>query len=81
MTNISFFKGTTYDGSPYVISIEGGPTATDQSPGVGSGLIVTPLDFRKVRGLTARQALWLHHNLSLYSDTEVHEALCRARKV
>ena len=33
-TNISFFRGTTLDGAPWVMSFEGGPTATDPTPAV-----------------------------------------------
>ena len=31
-TPTTFFTGTTLDGAPWVISFEGGPTATDPSP-------------------------------------------------
>jgi len=74
MPEISFFTGNTFDGERFVISVEGGGEASD--PGIGSGLVG---DY-KVRGLTARQAIFLRHELPVYDAAEVFLAICRAKQ-
>ena len=74
---ITFFTGKTFDGFPWILSFEGGPTATDPGAAcVVTGMVAT----LRVAPLTAAQGSDLRAILPGLDYAEVELELRRLRR-
>lgn len=73
---VTFFHGATQDGARWVLSFEGGPTATGPDARcIVSGIVPTAVGRRKVDGLTWAQGSELRALLPHSTTSEVSDLL------